>query len=238
MKGDNMSNKLFRCTFVSIFVIIILLFPLIIYAVQPYEDDFQAIPQGSSQCGPTCFYMIFNHYEDHQIFIEDDCQTEVDLTEELSMVTKGTQICQWINDGSTSGTSWNKLKNAADGLCDADNCSRYYVSELNDEFTEYNDSVAEEERRIRLDYIIENYLEKNRPVIIHLRRYWWLWNHYAVLIGYNADDSLLYYADSNGGTIKTVDYDDFIEKKWYVSPDCRFYRARWDGEWMGFYHEQ
>jgi hypothetical protein len=32
-------------------------------------------------------------------------------------------------------------------------------------------------------------------------------------------------------------HEEFIKDKWYVSPENRasWYRARWDGEWMGFY---
>ncbi len=205
-------------------------------AGQPYEEGFEPIPQGSAQCGPTAFYMIFNHYGDPQEF------EEVDLSEKVEVVTSDTQICRWVNGGSTSGTSWSQLQDAADELHALGSSDPYYVSELNDNFTKYKRSADEQERRDRLDYIVENYLEKNRPVIIHIKRYWFLHGHYLVLTGYDAENETVYYADPNGGSIGEVGYEDFIEEKWYRSPNLQgfrswLFRGRWDGEWMGFYRE-
>ncbi|MCP4131741.1 MAG: hypothetical protein GY754_12250 [bacterium] len=208
--------------------------------LQPYEKDggFEAVGRGYNQSGPAVFYMIFNHFEDHNVYEQSDCTTTVDLTAQLSEVTSSTGICQWVNGGSTTGTNWSDLQDAADGLYY--NCSRYYTSEINTDFTKYNNSSDEQERENRLAYITENYLKKNRPVVIHMYRSWPYGGSYLVLTGYDEETGMVYYADSgSGGELGSVSYNDFITAKWYRSPgnSAYYYRARWDGEWFGFYHE-
>ena len=197
-----------------IFGLLLTIFPQLSYGVQPYEDGFEAIPQGSAQCGPAAFYMIFNYYEDHQIFKEDDCVSEVDLTEELTTVGSSTEIVQWINGGSTGGTSWSQLQNGADGLYQYGSCNPYYVSELEDGFTKYNNRADEQKRRDRLAYIKKFYLDNSRPIIIHLKRYWWLSGHYLVLIGYDESAGIVYYADPSGGTISDMLHEPRPPQRW------------------------
>ncbi len=201
---------------------------------QPFEN-FTAVPQGSAQCGPASFYMIFNHFNDHGLYTGKDCSTAIDQSAKLATVTKDTAIVKYINNGSTAGTTWEQLKDAADGLYK--NCAARYTSELNNRFTDYHVAADEAEREKRFAYIVRNYLKNNRPVIIHLKRLYLFSGHYVVLIGYDESENRVYYADPNKGRICSAAYDDFIREKFYVSPDnsAAYYRARWDGEWMGFY---
>ena len=147
-------QSIFIAALFFIFWFVWLAIPVPSLATQPYEDDFEAVPQGSGQCGPTSFYMIFNHFNDHQLFGEDDCSSEVDLREHLDRVTPDSELSQYINGGVITGTSWTQMCDAAENLRDYSDCNLYYdMVELNDDVTEYNDPEAEQERRDRLDYI-------------------------------------------------------------------------------------
>ncbi|HNY64829.1 MAG TPA: C39 family peptidase [Deltaproteobacteria bacterium] len=211
------------------------------HAVQPYQDPaFEEVGQGSAQCGPTSFYMVFNHLRAHQVFKEVNLSEHPeDMAAYGYKVTKNTAICKWVNGGSTSGTSWTKLRAAADKLHAQGTTAAYFKTELNSSTTAYNSATAEAEREKRLNYIKANYLDKNRPVIIHLRRSSYLSGHYVVVTGYDTASGKVYYADPNGPGSGEVSKTSFIKDKWYVSPDnsASYYRARWDGEWMGFYHD-
>jgi hypothetical protein len=201
---------------------------------QPYEN-FEAILQGPAQCGPASFYMILNHFKDHRLFTLENCGEIVDLTEKPDIITANTQIALYINNGTFLGTPGTQLKDAADGL--HLNCEPYYVSELNNHPAAGNETEAKAEREKRFAYLFENYLLNNRPVIIHLKRYFLLSGHYIVLTGYDHITEIVHYVDPSGGQKRTISYEEFIKDKWYVSAENRasWYRARWDGEWMGFY---
>ncbi|MGE5422806.1 MAG: C39 family peptidase [Ignavibacteriales bacterium] len=226
MKRMNRSVSLFLA------LILILSTATICLAIMP-SDSFVAVKQGSSQCGPASFYMIFNHYHDQGIYTKANGTTTVDLSAVLTQVTSSTAICKYINNGSTSGTTWTQLANAANGLYK--NGLKYYNCELNDVFTEYNDTAGETERQIRFNRIYTQYLLNNRPVMIHIRRIWPYSGHYVVVTGYNPQTQTVYYADPYDATNKNVSYDSFIKNKWYVSSASPA-NGRWDGEWMGFYH--
>lgn len=216
--------------FIQLLLWVTLMFVSNASADQPYNDDFESYSGTDGLAGATCFYMVFNHFGDHDTYTKSDCITEVDLSAKLTTVTTSSGVAQLINGGSTAGTSWSQLKNAAESLFKKDDCETKYTVELNSNFTEYNDSQAEEERSIRLEYITENYLNKNKPVIIHMMRYWYYPGTYVVLTGH--ENGRVYYARANGvkGSVTT---DAFIKEKWY-DPTLAT-KARWDGEWMGFY---
>ncbi len=205
--------------------------------IQPYHD-FEPVTQGSAQCGPASFYMILNHYRNDKIFTKSDCSEIVDLREKPETVTADTQIAQYVNEGSLRGTSWEQLKDAAGGLYY--NCEPYFVTELNGRFTDWNDPKDDAEREKRFEYIFRNYLLKNRPVMIHLKRFFIFPGHYIVLTGYDQQQEMVHYVDPNGGRAGTVSHDDFIKEKWYVSPGntASWYRARWGGQWMSFYRPE
>jgi predicted glycoside hydrolase/deacetylase ChbG (UPF0249 family) len=202
--------------------------------IQPYLE-FEPVVQGSAQCGPASFYMILNHYKIDRYFTQSDCSEIIDLRDTPEIITADTKIAQYINQGSLMGTSWEQLKDAADGLYY--DCEPYFVTELNSRFTQWNDPKEDAERERRFEYIFKNYLLKNRPVMIHLKRYFLFSGHYIVLTGYDPQQEMVHYVDPNGGQAGTVSYNDFIKEKWYVSPGnpASWYRARWGGQWMSFY---
>ena len=208
-----------------------------ISAMQPYQTPggFEAIPQGSAQCGPTSFYMIFNHFNDQQLFVKDDCTTILDFSAEHTKITKNSQISQYLLNGSSSGITLKKLKTKTDNIYEIGSCNPYYISELENNNTRSN-SNGKKERRERLEYIKNNYLDNNIPVILHLKRFWFLWGHYIVLTGYDDINEVIYYADPNGALLNTINIDDFIGKNWYLHKgDPIYMQARWDGKWIGFY---
>jgi hypothetical protein len=209
-------------------------------AMQPFQDPaFEEVAQSSAQCGPTSFYMIFNFLRANQVFKEVNLSEHPeDMAAYGYKVTSSTAICKWVNGGSTSGTSWTKLKSAADKLHALNSTLPYFKTELNNSSTAYNSTSGDAERAKRLDYIKANYLDKDRCVMIHLERSYYLAGHYIVITGYDPIAGKVYYADPNGGSAGEISKTSFIHDKWYVSPSntASYYRARWDGEWMGFYH--
>jgi hypothetical protein len=182
--------------------------------------------------------MIFNHCGAHQVFQECDLSEHPELMPAYGYkITGDTAICRWINNGRTQGTTWKQLKRAADGLHALGSSQAYFSSELESDTTSYNSPAAEKEREQRLDYIEREYLDQNRPVIIHMRRVWCLPGHYLVLTGYDTRSDTVYYADPSTGSLGKISRESFIREKWYASPVywSGYPRARWDGEWMGFY---
>lgn len=207
------------------------------YGMQPYEDPaFEIVAQGANQCGPTSFYMVFNHFDAHQVF------QEVDLSEHPEdmaiygfSITRDTKICTWINAGALTGTSWSTLRSAAEKLHAPGASASYFITELN-ATTTYANTKGIAERDARLHYIWRQYLMKDRAVIIHMRRQWYQAGHYLVLTGYDQATDTVYYADPNHGCAGEISRSSFIRDNWYVSPSntAANYRARWDGEWMAF----
>lgn len=230
-----MKNKLF--TKLTILNLLFLLLPTLALGLQPYQDpSFDPIPQGPAQCGPTSLYMVFNFYRDHGLFTDKKNQQQIDLSEKPSRVTSKTTFCKWVNRGKDKGTSWSQMKYAIKDLLK--NNQRYYAVEINDRTTSYRGKKALRERLERFGYIVENYLNQNRPVIIHMRRSSYLPGHYLVVIGFDQENQMVYYADPNKGHIDGIGYQDFIAEKWYISPTntAKWYNAYWDGEWLGFFH--
>lgn len=209
-------------------------------AVQPYKDTlFEPVAQGSALCGPASFYMVFNFLGAHQVFKEADLREHPeDMAVYAYKVTSRTAICKWINTWLSSGISWAQLKKAADRLHALGSSDVYFKTELNSTATAYNTVAGDSDREIRLDYIKTAYLDEDIPVMIHLGRNYYLKGHYLVLTGYDPVAGKVYYADPDGGTTGEVSKTSFIHNFWYVSPSNKaaYYRARWDGQWMGFYH--
>ena len=205
--------------------------------MQPYEDPaFEVVAQGASQCGPTSFYMVFNHFDAHQVFQEANLSEHPeDMAIYGHRITRKTKICKWINGGVATGTSWSTLRSAADKLHAPGATASYFISELVSSTTDTT-TKGIAEREARLTYILNTYLMKNRAVIIHMRRQWYQAGHYLVLTGYDPATDTVYYADPNQGCAGEIDRTSFIQDNWYASPTnlSRYYRARWDGEWMAF----
>ncbi len=230
-------NKLKKIYYSTIIFISLFFLTTTLSAMQPYQTpgSFEPVPQGSAQCGPTSFYMIFNYFNDQQLFVKDNCTTIIDFSDKHTKITKDSQISQYFLGGSSYGISLKNLKTKIDNIYEVGSCNPYYISELENSYTGYN-SNGEKERRERLEYIKNNYLDNNIPVILHLKRFWFLWGHYIVLTGYDDINGVIYYADPNGALLNTVTIDDFIKKNWYLHKgDPIYMQARWDGKWIGFY---
>ena len=202
------------------------------------------VEQGSGQCGPTSFYMIFKFYGDNTdpgIFRElPDCDAEIDLRENLTIVTKDSAVSKWLGV-TDSGITITKLKTKISGLTIDRLRSFYYVSGNTDD--NYDNKF------LQLSLIYNSFLRYGIPVIIHLRRPNWgniqiFSGHFMVLAGYNNKNGTIYYIDPNKNNddpvVQTVSVSDFLNTNWYHSPDYSSVNpvpdAYWDGTWIGFTH--
>jgi hypothetical protein len=91
-------------------------------------------------------------------------------------------------------------------------------------------------RRLRLRQMHDAFLSHDIPVIVHLDSGISGYGHYVTVIGYEPDEGRVYYVDSmkhDEGMI-TVSEEAFLEAEFYQSG--LLYSARWDGEWMAFWH--
>ena len=65
-----------------------------------FVDSTFFVKQGSGQCGPTSFYMIFRYYGDNAYagnFGEmPDCPVTLNLQENLDMVTQDSGVSTWL----------------------------------------------------------------------------------------------------------------------------------------------
>ncbi len=204
------------------------------------------VKQGSGQCGPTSFYMIFKYYGDHKYkgtFTElPDCTETIPLQEDLDIVTKDSGVSEWLGV-TDSGIKTEALLDKIMRLAHADHVQYYTVYGNTDENMQNKKDVF---NRINRDF-----LKEHRPVILHLSRprvagFKILSGHYIVLTGYNAGAERVYYVDPNrkekDSVIQSVPLKDFLENRWYHSPDYSLTwpvpDASWDGTWIGFYHRK
>jgi len=224
-------------------------------AAQPYETISREpmkyfVKQGPAQCGPASFYIIFKYYGDNlrrYPFFYDREGSPVDLGAGTGKAADGTDtvsgddpVAVWIK-GSDSSTGWKKLVASVQELChknDRDMRTRYY--EVVDSYDEVTgaDSRGRDVRKINfLERIVPGFLEKNRPVIIHLKRKWPFPGHYVVVIGFDGASGKVYYMDPNdAGPVDSVSFNDFIDEFWYRGNAPSLWgKARWSGKWLGFY---
>ncbi len=225
-------------------------------AIQPVDiiaenPERYFVRQGSAQCGPASFYMIFKYYGDNlkpYPFFYDSSGLPVDLGGNAGngdTVKENSPVSLWVK-GKDLSTDWSRLpwsikkiyfKNK-DGMY-----QRYYQQ------VESNDSIIGIEHKntvirsnIFLNRIVSGFLEQNRPVIVHLKRRWPFPGHYIVLIGYNKKDGNVSYMDPSGETgnvINTVPLGDFLNRSWYKGKSTAWWGgACWNGRWVGFYHSR
>lgn len=204
------------------------------------------VKQGSGQCGPTSFYMIFKSYGDNTdpgIFHElPACDSEIDLRENLSVVTKDSSVSKWLGV-TDSGITITKLSTKISNLTFDGQSPFYNVSGNTDD--KYNNNLFQ--------FLLINklYLQNGIPVIIHLRRpelanVQIFSGHYMVLAGFSSKSKIIYYIDPNKNdsdpAVQCVSLSDFLSSDWYHSPDYSLLNpvpdAFWDGTWIGFTHAQ
>lgn len=214
---------------------------------QPFKDtaawEWVAPIDGSGYCGPASLYHIICYYGDFGFYYyknladntwaEDTLEVPV-INENDPMNIDDTAFGMYIQpDGN--GSSWaflervSKLyfsRNNNDNLFDVYVCSSHTVIE------------EVEVRRSRLSYIREHLLNNDMPVVIHLESSIPFFGHYVTLIGYDSAKGKVYYVDSlkHDSGIQTVAVNDFLGAWFYTSG--QYYSARWDGEWMAFWHPE
>lgn len=205
----------------------------------PFVDASFFVKQGSGQCGPTSFYMIFKYYGDNTYsgnFGEmPGCAEPLLLQEDLGTVTEESGVSTWLgvtDSGITIGNLFQKISSLGD-----DGCIPYYSLDGNtDDSLDANGD--------KLEHIIQKFFIRELPVIIHLERANPLYSgHYIVLVGFDPAQELLYYVDPNKNdgdpAIQSVSLKKFLNTEWYRSPDYSAWNpvpdAYWDGTWIGFY---
>ncbi|HOW83744.1 MAG TPA: C39 family peptidase [Spirochaetota bacterium] len=208
-----------------------------------FVDSTFFVKQGSGQCGPTSFYMIFRYYGDNAYagnFGEmPDCPVALDLQEELDTVTQDSGVSAWLGV-TDSGINVEDLHNKISNLGNSD-CSAYYSVDGNTD-NSLNANNAE------MSHIVEDFIDRERPVIIHLERANPLYSgHYIVLVGFDPAGERVYYVDPNKNdedpVVQSVSISAFLGSAWYRSPDYDpvWYPipdAYWDGTWVGFYRSR
>lgn len=216
---------------------------------QPYNTpgkwDWVAPIDGSGYCGPAALYHIINHYDDQGIYdykeFDGDNWAWADqpleipvITQEQPMFIDDTDFGQFIQRYQT-GSDWSMLDDVADLYVSKDENDRLYDVFVCSSYTPEEDV---EVRRARLSYIYENLFKKGIPVVIHLTSNIPFSGHYLVLIGHDPDKGEVYYVDSLNHTagILTVLIEDFLGQ-WFYDGGA-YYSARWDGEWMAFWHPE
>ncbi len=202
------------------------------------------VKQGSGQCGPASFYMIFKFYGDNKIdtgfWDLPLCSTEYSLKEELSTVTKDSLVSSWLgvaNSGITVVNLDKKIRNLT-----ADKAAPYYTVISNT-----SDGADNAEQ---FETINSSFLQKQKAVIIHVSRPDIfgipLAGHFMVLAGYDSASGRVYFIDPNKNdddpVLQSVSLAGFLNSSWYRSPDYSLTYpvpdAYWDGTWIGFTHAE
>lgn len=230
--------------------------PLDVIATDPPRYQ---VRQGAAQCGPAAFYTIFRYYGDDSrsyMFSNGSYGPLIDLSCDSNspgntayvntstgvVVTEGCAVSAWMK-GTDISTGWEKLSDAIRDLCFVNSTGqreKYYTVVESYDYTLSGSEKDYDVRKINFhDRILKLFINRNRPVIIHLKRRWPFPGHYIVLIGYNSSSSTVYYMDPNslqGDVVKSVVLDDFLENYWYAGRAPFWWgKARWSGKWIGFY---
>ncbi|NLV67182.1 MAG: hypothetical protein GXY14_05845 [Spirochaetes bacterium] len=237
---------------------IILLQGVFIYAMQPFElirknPAGYYVKQGAGQCGPASFYIIFRYDGDDRrayrfskgkkgpLFSMQINDQAVGQGGNAVVIDRKSPVSKWMN-GRSGSTGWNELTAAVKGLYYLNSSNvreKFYSSvESNDRATEPVVKNLEQRRSEFFERIVPAFLNRNRPVIVHLKRKWPYPGHYIVLAGYDPVSRTVYYIDPNGSSeeiLRSVQVDDFTGTYWYESSrELRWGRACWNGQWIGF----
>ena len=229
-------------------------------AQQPYRfleetPERMYIRQGSVLCGSTCWAMIFKYYKHNEIpngnlFSDEECQFGLNFygylwpnccivnecPDDFVCRTKETDpIIEWVHQGSRL-VSDGMMINAAENIyleSTPKNLNLYLTY-----FAGYSTKNKTEKKR-RMDFFFNEFLENNIPVIIHLQRFYrnWIWGgHYVVLVGWDKSSGKVYYMNpSKKNKLYSTSYYKFINKKFYKSGSWWSPSARWDGRGVTFY---
>ncbi|MBU1171931.1 MAG: hypothetical protein KKD44_20445 [Proteobacteria bacterium] len=214
---------------------------------QPYENtqrwDWVAPIDGSGYCGPASVYHIISYYKDYGAYYHkrpsqkacEDKPVEIrNINREKPMYIDESAFGKFLQPYGT-GSSWSLLKKTADLYLSPKNNAPLYHAYVCSSHTGIRESKA---RLERLTYIRKHLLTNDIPVVIHLESSIPFMGHYVTLIGFSPDNTMVYYVDSlkNHSGIQAVPLEKFLKTWFYVSG--KFYKARWDGEWMALWHPE
>jgi hypothetical protein len=259
-KGHSPSGGWQRRQQKALFTIITALYILsgTAHAVQPVEaisknPERYFAKQGPAQCGPTAFYLVLKFFGDNckgYPYFYDREGSPLDLGKcgqdndknQTEIVDENSPVSAWIK-GNNASTAWSSLLAGIRGLYYKNEkgfFSRYYpVVDSYDSVTPISKTGSQIRKTNFTMRLVPEFLDKNRPVIIHLKRKWPFPGHYLVLIGYDSTAKKVYYMDPNGemnSVVKSVDADEFVDTFWYAgNAPALWGKARWSGKWVGFY---
>ena len=230
------------------------------FSQQPYVSLEKAparmfIKQSSVLCGSTCWAMLFKYYKHNEIpngnlFSDEECQFGlnfygllwpncciVNKCSDMSVCrTKKTDpIIEWVHQGS---------RLVSDGMM-VDAAENIYLESHPQNVNMYSAYFAGHstrskiEKKRRMDFFFNEFLQKNIPVIIHLQRFYrnWIWGgHYVVLVGWDKSRGIVYYMNPSGkNKLYSTSYYKFINKKFYKSGSWWSPSARWDGRGVTYF---
>jgi hypothetical protein len=216
------------------------------HRTQPFEYTSKwtrvAPINGSGYCGPASLYHIISYYQDFgRFYVQSPPEKksndgEVDIRPmdpEMPVFIDDTAFGKYIQPNGM-GSSWKLLKKVTK-LRRAANSGSLYDAYVCQSGTRLKDIGK---RRMRLEYIRENLLNRNMPVVIHLQSSIPFCGHYVTLVGFDSRRSTVYYADSlrSRSGVQSVSLEEFLGSWFYVSG--KYYKARWDGEWMAIWHAE
>ena len=254
-----MRNKL-----ISGLMLVLVISGTYLYALQPVDAIRKKpgnffVKQGAGQCGPASFYIVFRYYGDDrraymfskgpdgELFsMSADSLTRDEKTgsgdNHPVIIRKESPVSRWMN-GSDGSTGWRELTSAVNNLSyltvNGSRARFYSVIESNDSGTEPVKKFFQSRNSEFYDRIVPRFLNRNRPVIVHLKRKWPFPGHYIVLVGYDPASATIFYMNPNddgSNIISSVSADHFLNSYWYeANPELRWGRACWNGQWIGFY---
>ncbi|HPS59024.1 MAG TPA: C39 family peptidase [Spirochaetota bacterium] len=247
-------------------VLITVIYGVYLYAAQPVDiisknPSLYQVKQGAGQCGPASFYIVFRYYGDDRReymfskgtdgavfrmgidYLPHDASVGNGKSSPV-IIKKNSSVSKWMN-GKNNSTGWGELTGAIKNLYyikDNNLRERFYtVIEYDDRESVSGGKNLQDRKKIFYDKIVSRFLNRNRPVIIHLKRKWPYPGHYIVLIGYDPVSATVFYLNPNndgGEVIKTISADEFIGSYWYeANPELRWGKACWNGQWIGFYRD-
>ena len=221
--------------------------PFEIVERQPFLDPddwgWVAPIDGGGYCGPASLYHIIHYYGDSGDY--DWITAEKtwagtrlhipDISAANPMFIDNTAFALFIQPDPDLGSGWIDLKKVTNLFRSKNILDRMYRAFTCTSYTEIEEVTA---RELRLSYIREHILSQGIPVVVHLESSIPFYGHYITLIGHDPENGDVYYVDSlkHDKGIQTVAEDDFLEG-WFYSAGL-LYTARWDGEWMAFWHTE
>jgi hypothetical protein len=213
---------------------------------QPYQyaDEWKWVApiNGPGYCGPASLYHVIHYFKDFGVFhVQRDSSGKhggavdmADINRKNPGYIDHSSFGRFIQPNGM-GSNWTMMKKVGLLFRSANNIEPFYSIFVCSSYTKPADV---ESRKARLTLIRDRFLNRNIPVVIHLRSRIPFYGHYVTLVGYDEGQSMVYYVDSlkNEAGISKVSGNDFLKSPFYESG--RFYKARWDGEWMAIWHPE